>query len=187
MAVYAANFTLEKGTHFEEEFVLTEDDGSPLNLVGYEGISKIRKYPTSPKYKPFSIIFVNREEGVIRISLSNFQTSQLDSGRNYYDILLVDRVGKIKKVVEGNIIVGETASLGLLDSGNLDGLGNIDVTNVRDGYVLMYDEESQSFVFVDPDVVLDKATVTNEGLPSDFIDALDSELDNRIDVDSGEF
>jgi hypothetical protein len=35
MAVYAVNYILDKGTGFEEEFNLTEDDGSPLNLVGY--------------------------------------------------------------------------------------------------------------------------------------------------------
>ena len=75
MSVYAANFTLEKGTDFETELNLTEDDGSPLNLVGYIGSAKIRKYPTSPKYKPFTITFIDRERGRVKISLSNTQTA----------------------------------------------------------------------------------------------------------------
>jgi hypothetical protein len=187
MAVYAFNYTLEKGTDFETELNLTEDDGSPLNLVGYVGSAKIRKYPTSPRYKSFTITFIDRERGRVKISLSSTQTAGLEAGRNYYDMFLTDIVGKIRKVIEGNIIVNESATLGIIDIDNIDGLGNIDVSNVQDGYVLMYDAENQKYVFVDPDEVLIKSTITNEGLPEDFVDTLDVDLDNRIDLDGGEF
>jgi hypothetical protein len=186
MAVYAVNYTLEKGTDFETELNLTKDDGSPLNLVGYIGSAKIRKYPTSPKYKAFTITFISREQGRIKISLSNTQTSGLDAGRNYYDMFLTDGTGKIKKVIEGNIIVNESATLGATDSDNLEGLGDIDITNVQDGYVLMFDAETQKYRFVDPDRILSKA-VEDDNLPQDFLDKLDIDLDDRIDVDSGDF
>jgi hypothetical protein len=186
MAVYAANYILDKGTDFETELNLTEDDGSPLNLVGYTATAKIRKHPTAPKYKPFTITFIDREEGRVKISLSNTQTSGLQEGRNYYDLLLTDGTGKVTKVIEGNIIVNETATLGVLDSDNLDGLGNIDITNIQDGYILMYDQAQQKYVFVDPDVLLSKA-VEDDTLPQDFINKLDQDLDNLIDLDSGEF
>ena len=186
MATYAANFTLDKGTDFEEEFILTEDDGSPLNLVGYIGSAKIRKHQTAVKYKPFTITFIDRPNGRIKISLTNSQTSGLESGRNYYDILLTDGMGKVKKVIEGSIIVNETTTLGLIDSDNIDGLGNIDITNVQDGYVLIYDAAEQKYIFVDPDVVLSKS-VEDEVLPQDFVDQLDVDLDNKINLDSGEF
>ena len=186
MAVYAVNYTLEKGTDFETELNLTEDDGSPLNLLGYTGSAKIRKYPTSPRYKPFTITFIDRERGRIKISLSNTQTAGLEAGRNYYDMFLTDTNGKVRKVIEGSIIVNESATLGATDSDNLDGLGNIDITNVQDGYVLMYDAERQKYVFVDPDVLLSKA-VEDDFLPDDFLDKLDIDLDDRIDVDSGNF
>jgi hypothetical protein len=186
MAVYAANYTIEQGTDFETELNLTEDDGSSLNLIGYIAAAKIRKYPTSPKYKPFTITFIDREQGRIKISLSNTQTAGLSAGRNYYDVLLTSGIGKVTKVVEGNIIVNETATLGATDSDNLDGLGNIDITNVQDGYVLMYDAELQKYVFVDPDVILSKS-VEDDSLPEDFLAKLDEDLDDRIDLDSGEF
>jgi hypothetical protein len=186
MAVYAVNYILDKGTDFEEEFNLTEDDGSPLNLVGYTAAAKIRKHPTSPKYVPFVITFIDREEGRIKISLNNSQTLQLSSGRNYYDLILIDGSNKIKKVVEGNVIVNDTTTVGIIDSENLDGLGNIDITNVQDGYVLMYDLDSNKYIFVDPDEVLSKA-VQDDSLPEDFLNQLDVDLDDRIDLDSGEF
>ena len=186
MAVYEANFTLDKGTDFEEEFNLTENDGTPLNLVGYTAAAKIRKYPTSPKYVPFVITFIDREEGRLKISLNNNQTLQLTGGRNYYDLILIDSSNKIKKIAEGNVIVNETTSVGVADSENLDGLGNIDITNIRDGYVLMYDLNSNKYIFVDPDEVLSRA-VQDDYVPEDFMNMMDTGLDNKIDLDSGEF
>ena len=186
MAVYAVNYILDKGTDFEEEFNLAEDDGSPLNLVGYTAAAKIRKHPTSPKYTPFVITFIDREGGRIKISLNNSQTLQLQSGRNYYDLIIIDGNQKIKKIVEGNIIVNDTATVGIIDSENLDGLGNIDISNVQDGYVLMYDLDTNKYIFVDPDEVLSKA-VQDDSLPEDFLNQLDIDLDDRVNLDSGEF
>jgi len=69
---------------------------------------------------------------------------------------------------------------------NISIINDVDTTNVQDGYVLMYDEELQKYVFVDPDVVLSKSVVDNL-LPSDFINKLDIDLDDRIDLDAGSF
>jgi hypothetical protein len=69
---------------------------------------------------------------------------------------------------------------------NISIINDVDTTNVQDGYVLMYDEELQKYVFVDPDVVLSKSVVDNL-LPSDFINKLDIDLDDRIDLDAGGF
>jgi hypothetical protein len=70
---------------------------------------------------------------------------------------------------------------------SLSGVDNVDVSNVQDGYVLMYSEELGRYAFVDPDEILIKSTITNEGLPEDFLNTLDVDLDNRIDFDGGEF
>lgn len=186
MAAYAVNFTLDKGTDFEEEFNLTEDDGSPLSLIGYTAAAKIRKHPTSSSYVPFTITFVNREQGILKISLNNSQTSLVSSGRNYYDIILIDSNDKITKIIEGNILVNDTASVGITDSENLDGLGNIDLQNAQDGSILMYDLNQNKYKFVDPGEVL-LTSVQDDALPDEFVDKLDEDLDNKISIDSGEF
>ena len=69
---------------------------------------------------------------------------------------------------------------------NLSGIDNIDVSNINDGYVLMYSDEQQRYTFVDPDELLSKS-VEDNFLPSDFIQKLDTDLNNRIDVDAGNF
>jgi hypothetical protein len=62
----------------------------------------------------------------------------------------------------------------------------IDFTVLGDGYVLIYDEQKNKFIFVDPDEMLSRS-VKDDFLPQDFIDKLDVDLDNRIDLDPGEF
>jgi hypothetical protein len=69
---------------------------------------------------------------------------------------------------------------------SLSGVDNVDVSTVQDGYVLMYDDALQRYAFVDPDTLLSKAVQDNT-LPQDFIDKLDTELDNKITLDAGEF
>ena len=69
---------------------------------------------------------------------------------------------------------------------NLSGVDNVDIENVQDGYILMYNDELQRYGFVNPDVLLSKA-VEDNFLPSDFLNKLDTDLDDRIDLDAGEF
>jgi len=69
---------------------------------------------------------------------------------------------------------------------NISILNGVDVSNVQDGYVLMYNNTLQQYTFVDPDEILSKAVVDNF-LPPEFINKLDTDLDDRINVDAGQF
>jgi hypothetical protein len=135
MSVYAVNYTLDKGTDFETELNLTEDDGSSLNLVGYTAAAKIRKHPTAPKYKPFTITFIDREKGRLKISLSNTQTSGLQEGRNYYDLLLTDGTGKGSYGViaqELEEILPDLVKTGEVKSVNYNGLIGVLIEAVKE-------------------------------------------------------
>lgn len=68
---------------------------------------------------------------------------------------------------------------------NLADLGDVNTSGIQNGYVLVYDSTTGGFVGVDPDVVLSNAVTT--GLPTDFIDKLDVDLDDKIDLDAGGF
>lgn len=70
-------------------------------------------------------------------------------------------------------------------AGNLSDLEDVDSTGIQNGYVLVYDASAQKYIAVDPDQVLSNAVVG--GLPSDFIDKLDVDLDDKIDLDAGTF
>lgn len=69
------------------------------------------------------------------------------------------------------------AKFGDLEDYNASGLG--------DKYVIMYDAATQKYIPVNPDDVLSNA-VTG-GLPNNFINKLDTDLDNKINLDGGSF
>ena len=72
---------------------------------------------------------------------------------------------------------------------NLNELADVEISGANDKYVLMYDAESGKWKDVNPDTVLSAATTEpiQPGLPADFENQLDVDLDNKIDLDAGSF
>lgn len=101
--------TIDKGTDFSVTFLIDTFDGKPLNLTGYTPVAKIRKYPTSPSYATFEASVLGNT-GYISLSMNKTTSSQLKSGRNYFDVLLVNDFETIK-AVKGTMLVEETASV----------------------------------------------------------------------------
>lgn len=67
---------------------------------------------------------------------------------------------------------------------------DVDVTGVHDKYIIMYDASTDKYTAVNPDDILIAASSTETeqpGLPIEFINTLDVDLDNKIDLDAGEF
>lgn len=202
-AILSANYELEKGTDFVKNITFRNPDRTPLNLTGYSVSAKIRKYPSSTYYNTLTAIITDPAQGQIRLSFSQQQSLLLTAGRNYYDVMLTDPQGITTKKLEGNIIVNESNTLGYVRPSALSDLGTIDTSNIAigagattgigttagsgDGYVLMFDGNSQTFKFVNPDDVLSKAASEPQqpGLPSDFINELGVEIYDKINIDAG--
>lgn len=76
---------------------------------------------------------------------------------------------------------------------NFTDLYDVDIDNLdenKDNYVVVYSNTLGRFTIVDPDAVLSAASTSTgpqPGLPADFMNVLDIDLDNRIDVDGGFF
>ena len=71
---------------------------------------------------------------------------------------------------------------------NLSELADVSVSDLAgsDNYVLTYDATLQKFVLVPADNVLSSA-VEDDQLPDDFTNQLDTDLDDKIDLDGGTF
>lgn len=75
---------------------------------------------------------------------------------------------------------------------NLDELNDVSVSEVsgnQDKYVLVYNASNQKWEAVNPDVILSASATEpiQPGLPEDLINNLDIDLDNKIDLDAGNF
>lgn len=114
MAVAEINsLVIEKGSDFDATFTIYNEDGSKLGITtNFTGVSKLRKYPTSPITYPFNV-YLNTDDSTVTISMASTMTSQLPSGRCYYDVMLTYGYAETttKKYVKGTIIVQDTASL----------------------------------------------------------------------------
>jgi hypothetical protein len=110
MSVPEVNLRIEKGTNFEATFKVSNSDGSVFALSNYVASAKIRKYPTSPNSQSFTTS-ITVFTGEIKISMASTVTSQIDSGRNYYDVIITNTgTGRIQKVFQGTAIVSDTVS-----------------------------------------------------------------------------
>jgi hypothetical protein len=72
----------------------------------------------------------------------------------------------------------------------LDELADVQINSNSDKYVLMYDSASGKWIDVNPDIVLNAAAsteTTQPGLPNVFLNTLDVDLDDKIDLDAGTF
>ena len=70
---------------------------------------------------------------------------------------------------------------------------DFDASNQNDKYVMVYDASIQKYKLVNPDEVLNYAAGTETiqpglvGYATTFLDTLDVDLDDRIDLDAGSF
>lgn len=113
MAVAAVNISIEKGTDFRATFNIFGSDNGAVALNDYDAVAKIRKHPTSVKVTSFDTTVVDdANEPYVTVSMGRSDTANLSSGRNYFDIFLVDQnTGNTLKVVEGSAIVSESISV----------------------------------------------------------------------------
>jgi hypothetical protein len=76
---------------------------------------------------------------------------------------------------------------------NLNELADVQISGTNDKYVLMYDASIGKWKDVNPDTVLDAAAATETtqpglvGYATAFLDRVDIDLDDRIDLDAGGF
>lgn len=92
---------------------------------------------------------------------------------------------KVSLSCEINVTVGVGT-----DVATLNDLQDVEISGTNDKYVLMYDQATGKWKDVNPDTVLSASSNTETiqpGLPADFVNTLDVDLDDRIDVDAGTF
>ena len=111
MAVYVVNLVIDQGADFTQTFNLEDDaSASALYLTGYTGAAQLRKHPSSTKKFDFTVAFPDRDNGIVRIDMTDTVTSGIKAGRYLYDILLTAAGGSRTRIVEGSALVREGAT-----------------------------------------------------------------------------
>jgi len=111
MAVYVVNLVIDQGVDFTQTFNLENSaSNSALNLTNYTGSAQLRKHASSSKSYTFAVSFPDRLNGTVNITMTDEITKRIKSGRYIYDVILTDVDGLKERVVEGSVLVRESAT-----------------------------------------------------------------------------
>ena len=106
-----SNLFVDQDADFTTTVTVNDSTGSALDLTNYTALGMIRKTYQSSTATTFTSSFVSpRTTGQITISLTDTQTSALESGRYVYDLVITDASGNKTRVVEGNVTVNPSVS-----------------------------------------------------------------------------
>jgi hypothetical protein len=112
MSVYVNNLTINIGTDFVQTYDLYQSGGKVIDLTGYSAASSLRKHRESGTSVSFTVGFIDRQNGKIKISIPSWTTTRLKPGRYVYDILMTKPNGDKGIVVEGTILARAGISTG---------------------------------------------------------------------------
>ena len=96
---------IEAGATFSTEIVVKESNGSSKNLSNYLARSQLRKSYYSTTAVDFSVEITDSSNGIINMSLTAANTSNIKSGRYVYDVEIEDDSETVIRVQEGIITV----------------------------------------------------------------------------------
>ena len=100
-----ANIFIDQGTDFSITVDVTDTSGGALNMSGYSAAAQIRKtYGSSTVSATFGTS-ISEATGQVTLTLSDTQTTALESGRYVYDLNVTSSGGQTTRVVEGQAIV----------------------------------------------------------------------------------
>jgi hypothetical protein len=99
-----SNLVIDQGSTFSVDLNLTDENGDYFSLSGYTITSQMRKWYTSTNAAATFTTSANSDIGVINLSLSSNQTSNLEAGRYVYDVELIDN-SQTFRILEGIVTV----------------------------------------------------------------------------------
>ena len=106
MAVFSTNLIIYKHTDFEQTFVLEDGQtNSAKDLTGFTGTCRMQRTLNLGSLTAFTVTFINRSLGKVRISLTSTQTANIADGKYFYELMLTDPDGVVERVIEGVVIV----------------------------------------------------------------------------------
>lgn len=102
-----ANISVDQGTTFSTQIDLTDENDDPIDLSAYTANGQVRRWYSSsdPSATFVANTGTNTAAGILTLSLSANQTSNLEYGRYVYDVKLTDASNTITRIVEGIVTV----------------------------------------------------------------------------------
>lgn len=98
--------TIQRRAVYDLTLQFQDSNRDYVNLTGWTAASQIWDKARTTKYVDFTVTYVDRANGKIKISLTDAQTTNLPD-ICYYDVLLIDGSGRKEYYLEGTFYVAE--------------------------------------------------------------------------------
>jgi len=92
---------IEAGATFSTEVTVNDANGNPKNLTDYTVRSQLRKSYYSTTAINFEINITDPLNGIIEMSISAANTSNIRAGRYVYDVEIEDSEDVVTRIFEG--------------------------------------------------------------------------------------
>lgn len=97
------NLTVDQGSDFATSFVVSDDNGNPLDLSTYTLASQMRKTYTSASSYSFTV--TANSSGIVVITLGANTSKSIPAGRYVYDVDLTSSSNAVSRAVEGFVTI----------------------------------------------------------------------------------
>ena len=98
--------TIQRRAVYDLTLQFKDSSGRSIDLTGWSAAAQIWDKLRTTKYVDFTVTYVDRVDGTVKISLTDTQTTALPD-MCYYDLLLTDSTGKKEYYLEGAFYVSE--------------------------------------------------------------------------------
>jgi hypothetical protein len=100
------NISVQRRADYDLQLQFKDSAGVGINLTGWTAYAQAWNVGRVTKYADFTITYIDRATGQIKIALTDTQTAALPD-EAYYDVLLEDTAGLRNYYLEGIMYVSE--------------------------------------------------------------------------------
>jgi len=100
------NITVQRRADYDLQLQFKDSTGTGINLTGWTAYAQVWDAARTTKYADFAVTYVNRPTGIIKIALTDTQTTSFPS-EAYYDVLLENPSTLREYYLEGIVYVSE--------------------------------------------------------------------------------
>lgn len=99
-----ADIVIDQGATFQTSIYITDETGTVVPLTGYTANAQMRKHYTSAIAYTFTTA-IDAANGIVTLSMSANNTSNIPAGRYVYDCELTANTGVVSRLFEGIVTV----------------------------------------------------------------------------------
>ena len=105
------NLTVDQGSDFLVNLTVTDDSGTAYNLTEWTANSSFKKHHTASTYYDFTSEVVVASTGNLNLVLPGTTSTNIPSGRYYYDVVLKSNANTaVKRVLQGTVKIDPKVS-----------------------------------------------------------------------------